>query len=177
MCPLQMFSVKCFIQIDNIWDIWSQLFLPKSHPEKLWSTFTITQPNQGPIKIRPIKLAKTIKFLGLIFDSKLTWNAHIAYMEEKCKKRLNLMRMISGQNWGASKTSLLIIYRALVHSVLDYGATAYNSTSQTNKQKLDKIQSKALRIACRAFCTSAVAALQVETGEMPLELRRSHNKS
>lgn len=124
----------------------------------------------------PIKIAKTVKFLGLVFDTKLSWNAHIAYIQEKCKKRLNLMRMISGQNWGASKTSLLIIYRALVRSVLDYGATAYNSTSHANKQKLDKIQSKALRIACRAFCTSAVAALQVETGEMPLDLRRSQQE-
>ena len=96
----------------------------------------------------PIKIAKTVKFLGLVFDTKLSWNAHIAYIQEKCKKRLNLMRMISGQNWGASKTSLLIIYRTLVRSVLDYGATAYNSTSHANKQKLDKIQSKALRIAC-----------------------------
>ena len=136
--------------------------------DKIETTLTVNS--------EPIKIAKTIKFLGLIFDSKLTWNAHIAYIEEKCKKRLNLMRMISGQNWGASKTSLLIIYRALVRSVLDYGATAYNSTSQTNKQKLDKIQTKALRIACRAFCTSAVAALQVETGEMPLELRRSQQE-
>ena len=48
------------------------------------------------IRGQPIKIDKTVKLLGLIFDSKLNWNAHIAHLEEKCKKRLNLMRMLSG---------------------------------------------------------------------------------
>ena len=43
------------------------------------------------------------KFLGLIFDSKLTWNHHVSYIVIKCKKRLNLLRAISGNKWGASK--------------------------------------------------------------------------
>lgn len=119
-----------------------------------------------------IKIDKTVKFLGVIFDSKLTWNAHVAYIEEKCKKRLNLMRMVSGQSFGASKTSLLTIYKALIRSVFDYGAIAFDSMSAANKSRLDKIQHKALRIACGAFCSTSVAALQVETGEMPLECRR-----
>ena len=44
--------------------------------------------------------------------------------------------------------------------------------SEANKCRLDVIQHKALRIACGAFCSTAVAALQVETGEMPLACRR-----
>ena len=124
------------------------------------------------IRGQPIKIDKTVKFLGLIFDSKLTWNAHIAYIEEKCKKRLNLMRMLSGQTWGASKSSLLTIYRVLIRSILDYGSIVYNSTSLTNKRRLDAIQHRALRIACRAFCTTSISAMQIETGEMPLQYRR-----
>ena len=86
------------------------------------------------------------------------------------------MRMLSGQTWGASKSSLLIIYRALIRSVLDYGSVAYNSTSLTNKRRLDTIQHKALRIACRAFCTTCTSAMQVETGEMPLQYRRQQQE-
>ena len=115
-------------------------------------------------------------FLGLIFDSKLTWNAHIAYIEEKCRKRLNLMRMVSGQSFGCCKTTLLTIYKALIRSVLDYGAIAFDSTSTANKHKLDVIQRKALKIACGAFCTTSAAALQVETGEMPLDCRRQQQQ-
>ena len=128
------------------------------------------------IRGKPIKIDKTVKFLGLIFDSKLNWNAHVAHLEEKCKKRLNLMRMLSGQTWGASKTSLLIIYRMLIRSVLDYGSIAYNNTSLANKRRLDVIQHKALRIACRAFCTTPVSSMQIETGEMPLKYRREQQE-
>jgi len=41
---------------------------------------------------KPIKLEKTAKFLGVIFDNKLTWNAHIKYIVEKCKRRINVTR-------------------------------------------------------------------------------------
>ena len=48
----------------------------------------------------------------------------------------------------------------------------YDGSSQTQKQIIDQIQSKALRICCGAMISTPVAALQVECGEMPLQLRR-----
>ena len=46
----------------------------------------------------PIRFEKSVKFLGVIFDDKLTWSAHIDYVVDKCKSRLNLMRAISGSH-------------------------------------------------------------------------------
>jgi len=57
-----------------------------------------------------VTVGNKAKFWGLIFDSKLTWNQHISYMIDKCKKRLNLLRAISGNKWGASKRTLLLVY-------------------------------------------------------------------
>ena len=42
-----------------------------------------------------IKFEKNVKFIGVIFDQGLTWAAHIDYIIERCKVRLNLMRAIS----------------------------------------------------------------------------------
>ena len=112
------------------------------------------------------------KFLGLIFDSKLTWNHHVRYIIDKCKKRLNLLRAISGNRWGASKKTLLVVYRGLIRSVLEYGSIAYDSMGDDNKRKLDSIQTEALRIACGAVRGTPAAALQVDTGEPPLQIRR-----
>jgi len=50
-----------------------------------------------------IEIDKTAKFLGVIFDNKLSWKPHIEYIINKSKKRMNLMRAISGLQWGASK--------------------------------------------------------------------------
>jgi len=49
-----------------------------------------------------IKMENKAKFLGMIFDSKLSWNDHVNYIVDKCKKRLNLLRAISGNKWGAN---------------------------------------------------------------------------
>ena len=66
----------------------------------------------------------------------------------------------------------MLLYRTLIRPIIDYGAIAYDNASTTSKQKLNLIQSKALRICCGAMTMTPVAALQIECGETPLELRR-----
>ena len=95
-----------------------------------------------------VKTDRKVKFLVLIFDSKLTWNDHVEHIVDKCKKRQNIMRAVSGNTWGANKKVLLVIYIGLICSILVYGAIAFDSMNNTNKQKLDSIQAQALRIVC-----------------------------
>ena len=85
-----------------------------------------------------LKWEKQVKFLGMIFDENLTWKAHIDYVVGRCKQRLNLMRCVSGNSWGANKTSLLHIYRATIRSIIDYGSAAYNSALPYVKSKLTR---------------------------------------
>lgn len=47
------------------------------------------------------------KYLGVWMDEKHTWKYHI---KTKYKKVINMMRMITGHNWGADKQSLMDIY-------------------------------------------------------------------
>ena len=61
---------------------------------------------------------------------------------------------------------------ALIRSVLDYGSVAYGSAARSHIKKLEAIQAWALRVCSGAFKTSPVIALQIEIGEMLLELRR-----
>ena len=119
-----------------------------------------------------IQIKNSVKFLGVILDKKLSWNEHIQYVVDRCKTRINLLRALTGTNWGANKKTLLMLYRVLVRSVIDYGSIAYDSASEAIKKKLDLIQSKALRICCGAMCITPVIALQVECGEIALSLRR-----
>ncbi len=57
---------------------------------------------------------------------------------------------------------------AQIRSVLDYGRIVYDSAAKT----FDVIQAQALRLCCGAFKATPVSALQVEVGEMPLQIRR-----
>jgi ribonuclease HI len=124
---------------------------------------------------KQIKIENTVKFLGVIFDSKLKWNSHIDYIVTKCKKRMNIMRAVSGYGWGASKRALLSIYKAIIRSVLDYGDVAYSTASSSQLKKLQNIQSEALRLACGSAKGTPIIALQNECGELPLHLRRLNN--
>jgi len=62
---------------------------------------------------------------------------------------------------GCKQKILLVIYRGLIRSILDYGAIAFDSMNNTNKQKLDSIQAQALRIVCGAARGTPTAALLV----------------
>ena len=113
-----------------------------------------------------------VKFLGMIFDSKLTWAKHIDDLNLKIKKSLNLLKVISGFDWGADQKSLLRIYDALCRSELDYGCQIYSSASKSNLDALNVVHNMGLRICSGAFRTSPVECLFVATHQLPLDLRR-----
>ena len=98
-----------------------------------------------------IKFEKTVKFLGMTFDNKFTLLSHITELITKCHKDLNLMRMLRGTKFGSNKTSLLLLYKSLIRSKLDYGGIVYACASKTHLEKLDSIQQKALVIALAAL--------------------------
>ena len=62
------------------------------------------------------------KFLGLIFDKKLSFVPHLQYLRKKCMKALNLLRVVAHSRWGSDENTLLHLYRSLIRSKLDYGA-------------------------------------------------------
>ena len=74
-----------------------------------------------------IPVVPQAKFLGVIFDKKLNFKAHIDYLREKCQKSLNLLKVVSKLDWGTDTTVLLKLYRALVRSKLDYSCVVYSS--------------------------------------------------
>ena len=59
-------------------------------------------------------MVNEIKFLGVIFDQKLNFKAHINQLKQKGHKSLNILKVLSRTTWGADRTSMLRIYRALV---------------------------------------------------------------
>ena len=119
-----------------------------------------------------IEFVKQIKLLGMIFDTKLLWDAHITNLIYKCKKDINLLRLVSATTFGADKLTLLNLYKSLILSKLDYGAQAYYSAQKTSLKKLDLIQNTALRIITGARKTTLINALELECGLKSLTLRR-----
>ena len=118
-----------------------------------------------------IEVVPEFNFLGLLFDSKLSFIPHINYLSNKCQKALNLIRVVSSTDWGADRKVLFRLYRTLVRSKLDYGCIVYSSAQQSYLRKLDSIHNQGLRLTLGAFRTSPVNSLYAEANEPSLHLR------
>ena len=119
-----------------------------------------------------LPVEEQVKFLGIFFDKKLSFIPHIKYMKDKCRKALQLLRVISSKDWGGDRTTLLKIYQSHIRSNLDYGCIVYGSARQSYLAVLDPIANQGLRLCSGAFRTSPIESLQVETGEPSLKTRR-----
>ena len=120
----------------------------------------------------PIKVVKEFKYLGVIFDNKLSFIPHIAMLKEKCFKALDIIKVVANTKWGADKNTLLHLYRSLIRSKLDYGCIVYGAARTSYVKALDAVHHQGLRLCTGAFRTSPSQSLYVEANEPPLDLRR-----
>ncbi|GFW41221.1 RNase H domain-containing protein [Trichonephila clavipes] len=54
------------------------------------------------IRIRAVQIAVVpdVRFLGVIFDRRLTFLPHILQLRKRCEKSLNLLKVLSNTSWG-----------------------------------------------------------------------------
>ena len=121
---------------------------------------------------KKINVVKETRFLGVIFDQKLSFIPHLKALKTKCLKALDIMKVAANQDWGADKSVLLNLYRSLIRSKLDYGCIVYGSARPSYLKMLNTVHHQGLRLALGAFRTSPVESLYVEASELPLEQRR-----
>lgn len=138
--------------------------------------FSRRRREQGKLNLlyqdKMLKEVEEFKYLGVWFDKKLTWGKQINTIIDKCKGRMNILRSISGTSWGANKTCMMMIYRGLIRSVIDYGSQILVGSCKSKMVKLDNLQAKAIRVCIGAMKSAPINAMQVLVNEMPLELRR-----
>lgn len=121
---------------------------------------------------RRISCVETTRYLGLVFDSRLTWVPHFRYIKASCQKALSLLRVLSHTSWGADRDTLLLLHRTLILPKLEYGCEIYSSATEARLRVLDSVHHAGVRLATGAFRTSPIPSLLVDAGFWPLDLRR-----
>lgn len=122
----------------------------------------------------PICVKNEHKFLGLTFDSRMSFIPNIKALKLKCMKTMNLLKMLSHPSWGTDRKCLLSLFNSLVKSRLNYGCVVYQSASKTAVKMLDPVYHSGIRLATGAFRTSPVSSLYVEANEWPMQLEREY---
>ena len=106
------------------------------------------------------------KFLGVVFDKRLSFVPHLKYVKKKGPKACNILNIIGNTAWGADRKIMLCIYRSLVRYKLDYGYNLYGPAYIP-----DPIHNQGLRLCLEAFKTSPVQSLCVDTHKPCLLVR------
>jgi ribonuclease HI/exonuclease III len=125
---------------------------------------------------KPIKIVDEYKFLGVVIDKNLRFKKHADKTRKKAKKRVNILKCMSGKSWGQSLETQRKLYLTYVRSTIEYASPAwYNMLSETEKLKLEVIQNEALRSIGGLGKTCPVDFLRLETEVEPLKSRMKKN--
>ena len=119
-----------------------------------------------------IQVQQTVKFLGLTWDSQLTWKKYIDNLIISCNKSLNLLRTLSSLKWGADQYIMLHTYKLIIRPKLDYGCIVYGASNDQSLKRMESIQNEALRICLGAFTSSPVESLRILSNQPSLADRR-----
>ncbi|XP_055698849.1 uncharacterized protein LOC129799159 [Phlebotomus papatasi] len=129
-----------------------------------------------------IEIKQEVKYLGLMLDSKLTWNAHITCITNKSIKALWTCRKMVGQKWGLKPHIIVWIYESIVRPIIAYGCLVWwkktQQTKATNQlQKVQRLACLAVTGAMRSCPTAAMEAIldintPVEVGLHDLRIKR-----
>ena len=97
----------------------------------------------------PLKIYLQLKFLGLIFDSKLTFQKHFEDILERYNHRYHCLRLLANKKWGPSPVTLVQIYKQCVRPIFEYGLLSTITTSDNIISKIQWLQNKFFRLALR----------------------------
>ena len=120
-----------------------------------------------------IRYERVHKLLGLYYDAPLlSWKFYIEHLQADCMKRLDLMKVMSSVNFGASSRVLRTFYISYIRAKIDYGSILYSTSAKTNLNKLDVIQNACSRLILGARKSTPVISLQAESCLPSLDLHR-----
>ena len=92
-----------------------------------------------------IERVNTFKFLGVIFNSELSWSDHVRYMLDKIARRYFIIHQLS--RIGLNHKDIVSVYCAVMRSVLEYACVVWHpGLTATESAEIERVQKRVLRI-------------------------------
>ena len=115
----------------------------------------------------------SLKYLGIILDTKLTFKNHINYITDKCSRLIFALSKSAKLNWGLGHEALKTIYTGAILPLLQYGAPIWiNSLAKDSyKTKLIRVQRLMNIKIAKSFRTVSNEALCIITGLTPIDIK------
>lgn len=89
-----------------------------------------------------IERVEEFKYLGVKFDSKLSWSAHVDYLCKNVSKRIGIIRRVK---YFLPRQTVLLLSNALVMPHFDYGSTVWNNCTAEHHKRLQVLHNQLAR--------------------------------
>ena len=93
-----------------------------------------------------ISATNQAEYLGVLFDARMTWEAHTQKIVAKGYKRLNLLRSVAALSKNIKPEIINLLYKAIIRSIFEYGSVCIITAAETHIRKMQLVQNQAVRI-------------------------------
>ena len=103
--------------------MWCAKWRIKLNPEKtkviIFSRSILARKSEPNLKLygETLKIYPQVRFLGITFDSKLTFQPHFEDILERCNNRYYRLRLLVNKKWGPSPATQIQIYKQCVRPI------------------------------------------------------------
>ncbi|KAL4127024.1 hypothetical protein QTP88_011222 [Uroleucon formosanum] len=139
-------SLQLQSHIDTLSKWFTKWKIKVNESKSSFVTFALRPLNCPPISMNNtiIPHSNEVKYLGLIFDRRLTWSSHLKDKRKKLNSRLHLLRPLLRSNLPLPLK--LILYKTLLQPLWVYGVVIWGSAKQSNKRTIQAFQNICCRI-------------------------------
>ncbi|GFS95844.1 uncharacterized protein LOC103524116 [Trichonephila clavipes] len=94
----------------------------------------------------PVQQSDVSIYLGCALNNKLKWTKHAELVVSKARKRLSILKRLTGVKWGCNRDTLNTTYKTYIQPVLNYCNEVLISASENVRKLLDTFHNQALRM-------------------------------
>ena len=109
----------------------------------------------------PVESETHFKFLGVLFDERLSFKQHCEETALKIKRKTRILKALGSTTWGADTKTMVIFRKWFIEPTATYGAGAFAvHGSDTSLNKIEVARNEALRVSTGCLRATPTVLLQ-----------------
>ena len=135
--------------------MWYAKWRIKLNPEKpkviIFSSSKLSRKREPYLKLygETLEVYPQVTFLGITFDSQLTFKKHFEDILDHCNTRYHQLKLLADKKWGPSPSNIIQICKQCVPPIFGYGGLSTIATSDNIISKIQRLQNNFVRHALR----------------------------
>ena len=112
----------------------------------------------------PLPWEKTVTYLGVVLDGRLTWAPHIQEMLSRVRARKIPLSPLIARHSHLSRENKLLIYKTMLRTVFTSACPVWCSVADSVLQALEKFNNTTILTICKAYRFMTYKRVRLEAG-------------